>query len=970
MPQKNELAILATIDIDTVIKKIRQLIGGVDDIPKSVDTKIEVDTEKAELDLNAVEAAKKQVDKDVDVKVDADVGGAEGEINGLSDDIVGLKEVAVGAAASIATIGVAGGFEEQSKSLGKVKAATGDWNSELETSTNKIYAITGADWDQVTEATIFLKNSQGLLGTELEKSASKAINFVNIFDEDMEKTIRANSNLIQNFGVNGEQAFDIMTATMQATGDSADDLLDTFIEYSPHFNAIGFDAVDMGNMITSATKRGIRDTDYFADAVKEFGIRVSSASDQAKAGFDAIGASAGQQKKWIAAIKEGGPAAKQATTEIVQALMKIEDPIKRYNAGVELFGTKWEDARDVIGEAILDSNNYLGDFNGAMDKASSASGGFVSSIEKAFRGISPILGGALDTIQDFGAEIAMTFGTVIGMAFVSGGGQISTSIATITTAFSNLKWSVASSASQLLLWASTGPGIAVIAALALAAALIYLGNQYGWFKSEIDKSNEALNRGKQAMENAKKAQQEAQGEVDKWTKKVAAAKPGTDEYTKANTNLTNAKNKLTTATNNAKDAEDGYNKATGKHKEVLDNYNNAIEEARKQTIAYKVAIGELTPEEGKAATEQAEWASELSESEQKMVDTTNRLNNEFTPAMKAAAESADPTPFNETVSSFADLSFEIGKASNWWEILTATVNSSFITDPMGGLREGLRSLYCWIVGCSPGVIPAFGQLVGTITGLPGRIAAGLTKFVEDVKKWGSDTINNAKKTGQDFVKYITDSIRSLPGSVWKYLLDTLGKITSFGSDGKNRGRNAGQSIIDGVINKVKGLPGELWKWGSQGISSFVSGIKSKFPDILGALDWIRSHLPNSPPKTGPLSKVTTKTWKNWTKSLVEAGNEGLEGFSVNPSDVVDVPNISALTRSGQLNINANAPTQINLNFNATVDLKNAPETVDNQQVSNMTTESMKEFMLSREGQNIINKSLEQGFVNEKRNSGG
>jgi len=88
------------------------------------------------------------------------------------------------------------------------------------------------------------------------------------------------------------------------------------------------------------------------------------------------------------------------------------------------------------------------------------------------------------------------------------------------------------------------------------------------------------------------------------------------------------------------------------------------------------------------------------------------------------------------------------------------------------------------------------------------------------------------------------------------------------------------SISKAIYDTMVGSPQEMAKWGILIIGSLAQGMMQGMPSIDGALNWLRSKLPNSPPKSGPLSHVTEATWFNWTSSLANAGMRGLSSFNL------------------------------------------------------------------------------------------
>jgi len=154
---------------------------------------------------------------------------------------------------------------------------------------------------------------------------------------------------------------------------------------------------------------------------------------------------------------------------------------------------------------------------------------------------------------------------------------------------------------------------AILGVTALAAAVYMAGEHYGWFKSNVERANSALSRGKTAVDNAKKAQSEAQKEVDKWSAALAKATPGTAEYANAAEKLKIAKGKLAKATAEATRTENDYNNASERHAAIMNANAEASDRYVKALLRYKVATGQIKQAEAEQILKDTEWQSVLSE---------------------------------------------------------------------------------------------------------------------------------------------------------------------------------------------------------------------------------------------------------------------------------------------------------------------------------------------------------------------
>lgn len=253
------------------------------------------------------------------------------------------------------------------------------------------------------------------------------------YDYDFVETLRAVNMLMEQFGVTGEEAFNLIAQGSQKGLNKNGDLLDTINEYSVHYKQLGYDANEFFNSLENGSKAGTFSIDKLGDAMKEFGIRSKDTTSSTHEGFTLLGYGAKasaediqkakdevakleknlyyakeeqkgfnnstseltkqknadkieQYSKALKTAKEnlanlesagkgakgsiedlqarfakGGDSAKSATSEVLKALFEMDDKVKQNQAGVDLFGTMWED----LG---IDGVKALMKVNGSADK--------------------------------------------------------------------------------------------------------------------------------------------------------------------------------------------------------------------------------------------------------------------------------------------------------------------------------------------------------------------------------------------------------------------------------------------------------------------------------------------------------------------------------------------------------------------------------------------------------------------------
>lgn len=253
------------------------------------------------------------------------------------------------------------------------------------------------------------------------------------YDYDFVETLRAVNMLMEQFGVTGDEAFNLIAQGSQKGLNKNGDLLDTINEYSVHYKQLGYDANEFFNSLENGSKAGTFSIDKLGDAMKEFGIRSKDTTSSTQEGFALLGygakasaediqkakdevakleknlyyakeeqkgfnestseltkqKNADKIEQYSGALKaakenlanlesagkgakgsienlqarfaKGGDSAKSATSEVLKALWEMDDKVKQNQAGVDLFGTMWED----LG---IDGVKALMKVNGSADK--------------------------------------------------------------------------------------------------------------------------------------------------------------------------------------------------------------------------------------------------------------------------------------------------------------------------------------------------------------------------------------------------------------------------------------------------------------------------------------------------------------------------------------------------------------------------------------------------------------------------
>lgn len=339
--------------------------------------------------------------------------------NAAGQAIYGISEKVKESFASMLTSG-----DEYNKAMNQLSASTGAVGEELESLKDVAKDVFsnnyGESYDDVANAVANVKKQLGdLPADQLQTITESAFALSDVFEYDIAESTRAAKAMVDNFGISGEYAMELIANGAQNGLDYSGELIDSINEYSVQFAKIGLDADDMFRIFQNGAGNGAWNLDKIGDAVKEFSIRAIDGSTSTAEGFAAVGLNA-DEMAWK--FTQGGDTARQAFQQTVSALTSMEDPIARDAAGVALFGTMWEDLGvDAVASLgnIQDAAYATGDTMNAIKSVK------YNDISSAIEGLKRSIGSfTIDARAAFSSEISGAIGTLVN-AINSADGDIS-----------------------------------------------------------------------------------------------------------------------------------------------------------------------------------------------------------------------------------------------------------------------------------------------------------------------------------------------------------------------------------------------------------------------------------------------------------------------------------------------------------------------------------------------------------------
>ena len=223
----------------------------------------------------------------------------------------------------------------------------------------------GEGFGDIADAMLRVKqNIEGIDDSELQEATESAIALRDTFSYDFAESTRAANTLMENFGITASEAFNLVVQGAQNGLDYSGELIDNINEYSVQFQKLGLDAEDMFSVFASGAESGAFNLDKIGDAVKELSIRVVDGSDTTREGFELLGLNADEM---AAKFAQGGDAAREAFEQVISGLDNMADPLEQNTAGVDLFGTMWEDLGPEVVTSLSTINESIDQTNESMD---------------------------------------------------------------------------------------------------------------------------------------------------------------------------------------------------------------------------------------------------------------------------------------------------------------------------------------------------------------------------------------------------------------------------------------------------------------------------------------------------------------------------------------------------------------------------------------------------------------------------
>lgn len=311
----------------------------------------------------------------VSTKVNVD----DSEVQSLLSDIRSLQTIQVGlevaGGATGAVGGIAGvfaapvaGIIEMDTAIKRLEGTTGNAIPEARELIVDLYTNAWGESKTEIAEVIGLAQRLGIAEKDIAEAVTTAFEISSVTGEEAEKSITTLETMVRT-GLAGtySEAGDIVAGAFQGGMDRGEDMMDTFVEYSPNFATLGLTGKQAANAIIGGIEGGFMNADYAADSLRELSIRIGTDfNEEIQKVLSDIGML--DEAVMFREGKLGGAELIAGLIQGIEALPADQQPA----AAAALFGTT---AEDFTIDAIKGLNplvDHIGNIDGRLDAASTA----------------------------------------------------------------------------------------------------------------------------------------------------------------------------------------------------------------------------------------------------------------------------------------------------------------------------------------------------------------------------------------------------------------------------------------------------------------------------------------------------------------------------------------------------------------------------------------------------------------------
>lgn len=302
---------------------------------------------------------------------------------------------------------------ELDDAMAKFQAQTGASSNEMSKFKNIARDVWsnnfGEDISDVADMMARVKQQmQGISDVDLKNVTEDLLTLRDTFDMDENETLRGAQQLMKQFGITSQEAFDLMATGAQNGLNKSDELGDNISEYSGKFKQAGYSAEEYFQLMQNGLDGGAYNLDKVNDAINEVTTRlVDGTIEGALDSFDT------KTQDVFKAWQEGRATQKDVVNAIVEDISKTTNEQEKLNKSATAFGTMGEDFNAGFIQSLTTVGNKYKDVEGAMDKVKDIANG---GLKNALSGLGRAF---LDSFTPIGELITPILAGIVGLITVA-----------------------------------------------------------------------------------------------------------------------------------------------------------------------------------------------------------------------------------------------------------------------------------------------------------------------------------------------------------------------------------------------------------------------------------------------------------------------------------------------------------------------------------------------------------------------
>ena len=744
------------------------------------------------------------------------------------------------------------------KALNSLQAKTGMTSEEMAKFKGELEDLYKQNYGESMEdladamATV-AQSSKDVDPSQIKELTKDAIILRDTFGFEVNESMRAANMLMDQFGVTGKEAFNLIAQGAQNGLNKNDDLLDSINEYGVHYKQMGYSAEEFFNSLKNGTDAGTFSVDKLGDAMKEFGIRTKDNSESTIDAFKSLGIVSDLATESIGthreALAELEPELEKLETELRYAEMAQAGFNEKTN---ELTRTKSAEKIASLKEEIAAVKDKI-DFNkvaidewgnsnyNTMKSASDLAAMFSAGGKEAQDATNEVLTALFnmdDAVKQNEIGVAL-FGTMwedLGVegvkALVNVNGEADKTAETMQ-AINDVKYNDIGSALS-----EVGRTLETDLLLPIVNEVMPTVKEFlGWLKNEaipwiVEHGTEikAVVVGIGAAFAAFKVVTIIQGIITALTtlipiiKSVGVAQAALNVIMSANpvglivAAIAGLVAAFITLWNKCDAFREFWINLWEKIKAVFSAYVEAW------SIGFNMIIEFLKSAKEKIVDGFNKLITNVSEFVESVVDWFKNLGENIAKTVKAIFDKI--VQWGKDLWHFAtyDIPKFISKVIDFFASLPGKLWEQ--------LKNAAQKVFDWGVQIVKTGTEKAGEFLTKVLEfyitLPGKIWDFLKQAIQKISDWGDETSNTGIGKVAQFIAKVLEFYTSLPGRIWEFLTSAIQKVADWGSETIKTGSEKISEFVTTVVNFVKELPTKIYN----GIKGAVDKVSSWGSDLV------------------------------------------------------------------------------------------------------------------------------------------